>query len=57
MRTGGSALRAEVRPYPFEVELFVPRTRPVEEQISGLFVAITEILRHYRAFISHASDL
>jgi hypothetical protein len=48
---------AEVRPYPFEVELFAPRTQPVEEQVSGLFVAVTEILRHYRAFISHASDL
>jgi hypothetical protein len=48
---------ADVRPYPFEVELFAPRTQSSEEQATGLFVAITEILRHYRALIAHAQDL
>jgi hypothetical protein len=48
---------AEIRPYPFEVELFAPRAQPAADQVNGLFVAITEILRNYRAFIAHASDL
>ena len=28
-----------------------------EERIDGLFVALTEILRLYRAFIAHGQDL
>jgi hypothetical protein len=48
---------AEVRPYPFEVELFAPRTQAAEDQVNGLFVAVTEILRNYRAFIAHATNL
>ena len=47
----------DVRPYPFEIELFAPRSQPSEEQANGLFVAITEILRHYRALVAHAQDL
>lgn len=48
---------ADVRPYPFEVELFAPRVRASEEQANGLFVVITEILRHYRSLVAHAQDL
>jgi hypothetical protein len=48
---------ADVRPYPFEVELFAPRSHPTEAQADGLFVAISEILRHYRALVAHAQDL
>ena len=48
---------ADVRPYPFEVELFVPRSRSSDEQADGIFIAVTEILRHYRTFVAHAQDL
>ena len=48
---------ADVRPHPFEIELFVPRSRRSDEQADGLFVAVTEILRHYRALVAHAQDL
>jgi len=48
---------ADVRPYPFEIELFAPREPITEERTDGLFVALTEILRLYRAFIAHGQDL
>ena len=48
---------ADVRPYPFEIELFAPRGPVTEEHADGLFVALTEILRLYRAFIAHGQDL
>jgi hypothetical protein len=48
---------ADVRPYPFEIELFIPRGPVTEERLEGLFVALTEILRHYRALIAHGQDL
>lgn len=48
---------ADVRPYPFEIELFVPRGPVTEQLLDGLFVAFTEILRHYRGLIAHGQDL
>jgi len=48
---------ADVRPYPFEIELFAPRGPITEKQADGVFVAVTEILRLYRAFIAHGQDL
>ena len=48
---------ADVRPYPFEIELFVPRGPITEERLDGLFVALTEILRLYRTFIAHGQNL
>jgi hypothetical protein len=54
---GRLAPPADVRPYPFEIELHAPRGPITEERIDGLFVALTEILRLYRTFISHGQDL
>ncbi len=48
---------ADVRPYPFEIELFLPREPLTEERTDGLFVALTEILRLYRGFIAHGQNL
>jgi hypothetical protein len=48
---------ADVRPYPFEIELVGPRARVTEKIEAGLFVAITEILRHYRGLVAHAQNL
>lgn len=48
---------ADVRPYPFEVELVAPRSLSGDEQATGLFVVITEILRHYRSLVAHAQNL
>jgi len=48
---------ADVRPYPFEIELHAPREPITDERIDGLFVALTEILRLYRGFIAHRQDL
>lgn len=48
---------ADVRPYPFEVELFAPRGPQADDHADGLFVVVTEILRQYRSFVSHAQDL
>jgi len=48
---------ADVRPYPFEIELYAPRGPLSEEHVDGLFVALTEILRLYRAFIAHGQHL
>ncbi|MEI9893207.1 MAG: hypothetical protein WDN28_04680, partial [Chthoniobacter sp.] len=38
---------ADVRPYPFEIELYAPRGPITGERTDGLFVALTEILRLY----------
>ena len=48
---------ADVRPYPFEIELFAPRAGFTEKTGAGLFVAITEILRQYRGLMAHAQNL
>jgi hypothetical protein len=48
---------ADIRPYPFEIELFAPRAAITEPHVDGLFVVLTEILRLYRAFIAHGQDL
>lgn len=55
--TGRLAPPADIRPYPFEIELFAPRGPITEEHTDGLFVALTEILRLYRSFIAHGQDL
>jgi hypothetical protein len=47
----------EVRPYPFEVELFAPGAAPQELRIGGLFVAAHEILVNYRRLLSHAANI
>ena len=48
---------ADIRPYPFEVEFFAPGGAGAEERIGSLFVAVHEVLRHYRAMISHAQNI
>jgi hypothetical protein len=47
----------EIRPHPFEVELFAPGSAPKEARIGSLFVATHEILRNYRRLISYAADI
>jgi hypothetical protein len=47
----------DVRPRPFEVELFAPGNVPKESRVSSLFVATHEILRQYRRLISYAADI
>lgn len=47
----------EIRPHPFEAELFAPGSAPRESRISSLFVATHEILRNYRRLIAYAADL
>lgn len=54
---GRLAPPSDVRPYPFEIELFAPGNVPVEDRIRGLFVAVHELLRNYRGVISHAPNL
>ncbi|MES2569401.1 MAG: hypothetical protein V4710_05025 [Verrucomicrobiota bacterium] len=54
---GRLAPPADIRPYPFEIELFVPGSATAEEHVRGLFVALHEILRNYRNVISHAQNL
>ncbi|MDB6156039.1 MAG: peptidase [Chthoniobacteraceae bacterium] len=54
---GRLAPPADIRPYPFEIELFAPGRLPIEDRVRGLFVAVHEILRHYRDMISHAQNL
>ena len=45
------------RPKPFEFELFAPGTLPAEQQITGLFLVVQELLRNYRRLISHAQNI
>jgi protein MpaA len=47
----------ELRPYPFEAELFTPGAASSELRIRSLFVAVHEILRNYRRLLSHATDI
>jgi murein peptide amidase A len=47
----------ELRPYPFEAELFAPGASSRELRIRSLFVAVHEILRNYRRLLAHASDI
>ena len=47
----------EIRPYPFEVELFAPGAASQELRIRSLFVAAHEILVNYRGMLSHAPNL
>jgi len=54
---GRLAPPADVRPYPFEIELHAPRGPITEDRLDGLFVALTEILRLYRGFIARGEAL
>jgi hypothetical protein len=47
----------EIRPYPFEAELFAPGSAPEDLRIRSLFIATHEILRNYRRLLSHGADL
>ena len=47
----------ELRPYPFEAELFAPGSATPELRIRSLFIAVHEILRNYRRLLAHASDI
>lgn len=53
----------EMRPYPFEVELFAPGAASPQGAVSedlrirSLFIASHEILRYYRRLLAHASDI
>lgn len=45
------------RPWPFEVELFAPAGVATETAARALFLATVQILRRYRVFVSHKSEL
>jgi murein peptide amidase A len=47
----------ELRPYPFEVELFAPGSATEELRIRSLFVGVHEVLRNYRKLLAHAADI
>jgi len=47
----------ELRPYPFEAELFAPGQVSGEARVQSLFIAVLEILRSYRRMLAHASDI
>jgi len=47
----------ELRPYPFEAELFAPGAASRELRIRSLFIAAHEILRNYRRLLAHATDI
>jgi hypothetical protein len=47
----------ELRPYPFEAELFAPGAVSPELRIRSLFVAVHEILWNYRRLMAHASGI
>ena len=47
----------ELRPYPFEAELFAPGSAAREERIRSLFISVHEILRNYRRLLAHASNI
>ncbi len=47
----------EIRPHPFEVELFAPGAAPMESRITSLFIATHEILRNYRRLIAYAANI
>ncbi|HEX8311056.1 MAG TPA: hypothetical protein VF614_07055 [Chthoniobacteraceae bacterium] len=54
---GRLAPPADIRPYPFEIELSAPGSLSSEERIRGLFLTLHEVLRNYRKLISHAQNL
>jgi hypothetical protein len=47
----------DLRPYPFEAELFAPGAASRELRIRSLFIAVHEILRNYRRLLAHATDI
>ncbi len=47
----------DLRPYPFEVELFAPGAAARDLRIRSLFIAVHEILRNYRRMLAHAADI
>jgi hypothetical protein len=47
----------DLRPYPFEAEIFAPGAIPAELRIRGLFIAAHEILVNYRRVLAHATGL
>ncbi len=55
--TLGAPSRGRKKSGPFEITLFAPGAASEEERIRALFLAAHEILRNYRALISHAQHL
>jgi hypothetical protein len=47
----------DIRPYPFEIELFAPGSAPEEQRITGQIAAVLAILDAYRALMAHAQNL
>lgn len=47
----------ELRPHPFELELFASGLEPAEKRIECLTVAVHEVLRNYRLLQAHARDI
>ncbi len=47
----------DVRSQPFDLELYLPPIDSPFEQAEALYQMVAEILRYYRTFISHASEL
>jgi len=47
----------ELRPYPFEAELFAPGAASGELRIRALFIAVHEIPRNYRRLLTHATNI
>ncbi|HEY5754021.1 MAG TPA: hypothetical protein VIT21_12785 [Chthoniobacterales bacterium] len=45
------------KPTPFELELNIPLTTPLDRQIEAIDIFIREILHNYRRVISHAQDI
>jgi hypothetical protein len=54
---GRLAPLADVRPYPFEIELFAPGKADPEVKITGFVAAVHQLLRHYRECMAHAPNL
>jgi len=56
--TAGALLpNPALRPWPFEVELFAPAGLAPETAARAFFLATVQILRRYRVFVSHKSEL
>lgn len=45
------------KPAPFELELHIPLTTPLDQQIDAVDIFTREILHNYRRMISHAQDI
>ena len=54
---GRLAPPADVRPYPFEIELFAPAKAAPEVRIAGFVATLHLLLRHYRECMAHAPNL